>query len=99
MSGHYKDGSCLPDSMMDKLIASKNACAGYKNLRQIVLGMFDHRMHISSQANTRELYKQISGEYLQLMPQEGTNFAAHFGHLAGGYDAQYYGYMVSCLKH
>ncbi|KAG1656277.1 Thimet oligopeptidase [Nymphon striatum] len=68
MSGHYKNGSALPDEIADKLIASKNAFA---------------------------VYKETSKKYLDIIPQEGTNFAAHFGHLAGGYDAQYYGYMWS----
>lgn len=124
MSGHYKDGSPLPDEMLDKLIASKNACAGYCNLRQIILALFDQRLHTSSKvsefinnkdsfetsnsyyneyflfkADTRALYKEISDKYLQILPQEGTNFAAHFGHLAGGYDAQYYGYMVCIIFH
>jgi len=96
MSKHYKDGSAIPKEMLSKLIASKNANAGAINLRQIYLATFDQQLHTRDKAADTmslgsELYKKILG--FETIPD--TNFAARFGHIAGGYDAQYYGYMWS----
>ncbi|PFX20542.1 Thimet oligopeptidase [Stylophora pistillata] len=45
MSAHYKDSSSVPDEMLDKLIASRNANTGVFNLRQILLATFDQTIH------------------------------------------------------
>ena len=45
MSGHYKDGSPIPDDLLSALIKSRKANAGVFNLRQILLGTFDQTIH------------------------------------------------------
>lgn len=95
MSGHYKTGESLPDHLMDKLIASKNANAGLGNLRQIFFGSFDQKAHSSPSINSAELFNKMQEEIMGISASEGSNSAASFGHLAGGYDASYYGYMWS----
>jgi len=95
MSKHYKDGSELPDEMVEKLIKSKNANAGVFNLRQIFLGSFDFTIHTQDKACTAEIFSDLSQKILTIPQTKDTNMPAAFGHLAGGYDAGYYGYLWS----
>ncbi|XP_005108948.1 thimet oligopeptidase isoform X2 [Aplysia californica] len=95
MSSHYKDESAIPDDLLEKLTLSRQANAGVFNLRQITLGTFDQRIHTRSEANTAAVYSETCSDILGIPATKGTNMAATFGHLGGGYDAQYYGYMWS----
>ncbi|XP_022105541.1 thimet oligopeptidase-like isoform X1 [Acanthaster planci] len=95
MSGHYKDGTTIPDEMVNKLVRARNANAGVFNLRQILLGTFDQTIHTSAKADTTSVYAGLSKDILGIPATPGTNMCASFGHLADGYDAQYYGYLWS----
>lgn len=95
MSAHYRDSSPIPDDLMKSLLASRKANAGIFNLRQIMLATFDQSIHTCEGCNTAEKYLELSDKVLGISATRGTNMPATFGHLAGGYDAQYYGYLWS----
>ncbi|KAK3755599.1 hypothetical protein QZH41_017596 [Actinostola sp. cb2023] len=90
-----RDGSAIPDEMLDKLIASRNANTGLFNSRQIMLATFDQKIHTTPKADTAKVYAETSERILHIPATPDTNMSASFGHLAGGYDAQYYGYLWS----
>jgi len=94
MSGHYKDDSPIPKDLLDKLVASRKANAGSFNLRQIILGTFDQRIHTRGSADTAKIFAETYSEILGVDTIPQTNMSASFGHMCG-YDAQYYGYMWS----
>lgn len=95
MSSHFEDSSPLPEEMLDTLIKSRYANTGVFNLRQILLGSFDQAIHTREKADTASIMAQLSQEIMKIPATPGTNMSASFGHLAGGYDAQYYGYLWS----
>ena len=81
-------------SFLFVFLASRLANAGAFNLRQIILGTFDHKIHTTGQADTMDIFNKTYKEILGIETVPGTNMPANFGHMVG-YDAQYYGYLVS----
>jgi thimet oligopeptidase len=97
LSGHFKDPlKKLPAETIAKIKEARMYDAGYRYTRQVFLASFDFTLHTSGpvvdpDAVDRELYQDILG----LSSAPGTHFGATFGHLMGGYDAGYYGYLWS----
>lgn len=96
LSGHYQDkNKKLPDDLIDRLIKTRHTNTGLLNKRQMLFAKFDQLIHSNAKADTCEMLREIHDEILLIEMTPETNFAASFGHIAGGYDAQYYGYLWS----
>ncbi|KAJ2657048.1 metalloendopeptidase [Coemansia sp. RSA 1199] len=97
---HYKTGKPIPAELVKRLVAAKNEGAGLFNLRQVFFGLFDMSIHHTEDPNV-----DVKKNFLKLR-QEISRFendsddtwgTSTFGHMMGGYDAGYYGYMWSLV--
>jgi thimet oligopeptidase len=97
LSGHYQDPSRkLPAALIQKMEAARIFDAGYRYTRQVYLATFDQTLHTSGPTvDVRAVEHRLYREILGLEPVRETLFSASFGHLMGGYDAGYYGYLWS----
>jgi len=95
VSKHYKTEKPLPDELIDRMVEAKNANSGLLNLRQVFYGVFDQEIHTIAKINSAEVYGRLRKEITLTENTPGTNGAASFGHMVGGYDASYYGYLWS----
>lgn len=91
---HYETGAPIPDDLVDQLVAARNLNNGMFQLRQLQYGWWDQQLHGGPERDLDAIY--VEGSKLSQLPiHEGTFPLASFGHLMGGYDASYYGYMWS----
>lgn len=98
----------IPDEVIENLIRTKHVNDALFNLRQLHFGIFDMTVHqpadheaiqklpISATYNKlRHDITQMDGPEALNMGEEWGHGEATFGHLIGGYDAGYYGYLSS----
>lgn len=98
LSGHYKDHSKkLPPKIIDQILRARLVNSGITYLRQASLAMIDLLYHTSSNLDGKStaLYAQTVKDTMFIPIQDRTIPQAGFGHLMGGYDAGYYGYLWS----
>ncbi|QYZ78108.1 peptidase [Methanofollis formosanus] len=98
ISGHYTNSSeKIPPELRDRVIAARDVGAG--NLytgRLLVNSLEDMRFHTATApVNVTEVWSQTYEDVTGTRPLAGTHQPASFGHLMGGYDAGYYGYLWS----
>ncbi|MBI3558284.1 MAG: peptidase, partial [Deltaproteobacteria bacterium] len=96
ISKHYKTGAPLPDTLLDQMIAAKHANEGITWSRQLFFATFDMLIHTSGEkVDTTKAWNDLAPQIFLMSETDGAAAQASFGHLMGGYDAGYYGYLWS----
>ncbi|MGZ8512553.1 MAG: M3 family metallopeptidase, partial [Candidatus Limnocylindria bacterium] len=90
---HHATGEPLPAALLERMIGSRYLNVGLRGAWQVSFGAEDMTMHASHgpvdiDAAMRDAFGVTSLPY-----PEGTFSVASFGHLMGGYDSGYYGYL------
>jgi Zn-dependent oligopeptidase len=90
---HYRTGEPIPADLVDSLVAARQLNAGVRAAVQVFYGTLDLALHDGSA--TPDFDELIRSTYpvTGMTYPEGTFMLAGFGHLLGGYDAGYYGYL------
>jgi thimet oligopeptidase len=94
----YRDSEKkIPAATIASLVEARQATAGYATRRQQALGIMDLALHTVSKADAEKMdVVAVTNDVFAratIPPAPDTAFIAYFGHLAGGYDAGYYGYL------
>ena len=97
ISGHYTDPSqTIPEDLRDRIIASRNVGTGNLYSRLLLNSLEDMRFHTATgPVDVTEVWYETHEDVTGTRPPAGTHQPASFGHLMGGYDAGYYGYLWS----
>jgi thimet oligopeptidase len=89
---HYESGEPIPAELVEQLVAARRLNKAMWQLRQMAYGWWDQELHGGPDRDIDFIYEEGTKTTL-LPPHQGTFALASFGHLMGGYDASYYGYM------
>ncbi|MCP3973728.1 MAG: Zn-dependent oligopeptidase [bacterium] len=90
---HHQSGEPIPGELVERLVAARDLNVALLTLRQMFLGRMDMAMHATTEPVDLDDVYRSAYELTQMPFHEGTFFPAVFGHLMGGYDAGYYGYL------
>ncbi len=90
---HHETGEPIPADLVGRLVAVRDLNVGLHMMRQVSFGKLDLGMHaVEHEVDLMDVYREAYA-YSRLPFREDTFMPASFGHLMGGYDAGYYGYL------
>jgi Zn-dependent oligopeptidase len=92
---HHSSGEPIPSELVANLVAARDVNIAAANLRQAYFGILDLMLHDDAETRDLDELDREAWEVNELPFPEGTFFLASFGHVMGGYDAGYYGYLWS----
>lgn len=92
---HYQTGHPISPELVSQLTAAKNLNIALLTLRQAQFGLLDMWMHDETPQKDLDDIHVRSTEVSLFPIHPDTFYPASFGHLLGGYDAGYYGYLWS----
>ncbi len=92
---HHATGENIPSDLVSHLVAARDVNVASSTLRQAYFGVIDLSVHDDSETWDLEALDREAYDVTGLPYPEGTFFLASFGHIMGGYDAGYYGYLWS----
>jgi thimet oligopeptidase len=89
---HHQTGEPIPEELVNQLVAARMLNKAVFQLRQMTYGFWDQQIHAGRDRDLDDI--TAAGSSISLLPpHRGTFPLASFGHVMGGYDASYYGYM------
>lgn len=97
ISGHYlRPDEKLPQDLLAKMLSAENFQQGAAYTKQLLYALFDMTLHTENgPVDVTQIYNDLYRQIVGVEPIPGNHFPAGFGHLMGGYDAGYYGYLWS----
>lgn len=92
---HYETGDSIPQTLIDRLVASQRYGAAYQCMRQLMFGYIDMAWHtIKEPVENPGEFERNAYQSVAIFPYvEGTMVSPQFSHIfSGGYAAGYYSY-------
>ncbi|KAF8169249.1 hypothetical protein BJ912DRAFT_1025654 [Pholiota molesta] len=94
MSSHYETQQPLSPELIEKIIKSRYVNVGLFYLRQLFFAKFDLKVHTDQVGEDyTQLWNDLREKISLVKYDKPCPGQASFGHITGGYDAGYYGYL------
>ncbi len=90
---NVETGEMLSEDICTKLKNSKNIGVSLLTLRQVSFGLADQHLHGSDFMDSLDAIESKSQKITTIDYPDDVMHLSSFGHLLGGYDAAYYGYL------
>jgi Zn-dependent oligopeptidase len=90
---HFATDESMSEDLIDRLRAARFVDEGIKSSIQAFYGQIDLALHAEPVAPDLDEALRRTHQITGMPYPEGTFMLAGFGHLVGGYDAGYYGYL------